>query len=100
MLVIAQIAVFVPQRFQPRGVAETVIGAAQFHQLFGVLPINLLALALYVGAVIPAHVRAFVVQNPRVAQGVVDDFHRAVHIAGGIRILDAENKIPAVFFRV
>ena len=80
------------QRFQTLLGAEAVICLALGDQLFGILFEHPHSLALDIGADRAADVRAFVPVQPGLAQGVVNDVHRAFHIAALVRVLDAEDE--------
>ena len=82
---------------KPLLVAEAVIGLALFDQLFGILQINalLLALALDIGAHASVLVRALVVDKARLLKRPVDDVHSPFHISFLVRILNAQDKIAA-----
>ena len=93
VLVVAADAVFPLEGLDALLVAEAVIGAAQLDQLFGIFPIDRGALALHIRAAAAAHVRALVVIQPGVFEGVVDDLHGAVHIALPVRVLEAQDEL-------
>ena len=78
--------------FQPLLGAEAVVGFALGDELLGILLEHAHPLALDIGAHRAADVRAFVPVQARFAQGVIDDVHRAFHIAALIGILDAEDE--------
>ena len=76
--------------------AEAGIRRALFDQLPGVFLIDGLAVALDVGAVIAADVRAFVIGQAGQVHGLVDHVHRAGNLALLVGILDAEDELAAV----
>ena len=78
-------------------VAEAIVGVAAFHQLQGVFLEHAHALALDVGAHGAADVGAFVPDQAGLFQGVVDDVHRALDVAGLVGVLDAEDEGAVIF---
>ena len=60
MAVIAAHPLLIVKGFQPLFGTETVIGFALFHQLFGIGLVKVFPLALHVGAILAAHIRAFI----------------------------------------
>ena len=75
---------------------EAVIRAALFHQQPGILSVGIPPLGLDIRGHRAAHIGAFVVSQAALGHGAVDHVHRAVHIAALVRVLDAEDEIPAV----
>ena len=82
---------------QPLFLAEAVVCRAALHQFLGIFLIDLLPLTLDIRAKLPAHIRAFIVVKPGIAQRAVDDLAGFIHQAVPIRILDAQDELPAVF---
>ena len=81
---------------QPLRGAEAVVCLAGLHQLFGVLLEHPHPLRLHIGADRAADVGAFVPQKAGLAQGVVDDVHRTLHLAHLVGILNAQNEGAAL----
>ena len=98
MLVVAGGAVFPFERLDALAVAEAVVRPAQLDQLFGVFLIDGGALALHIRPVCAADVRPFVVAEPGVFEGVVDDLHGAVDVALPVRILEAQDELAPLLF--
>lgn len=72
--------------------AKAVIGTPHFHQLFGILLVDLLALALYVGAMFSTDNRALIILDAGHLQRLQDHVHSAGHLAHLIGILDAKDE--------
>ncbi len=87
-----------PHLLEPLGGAEAVVGLARFDQLLGVLLEHAHPLALHIGAHRAADVGALVPDKAGLAQGIVDDVHRALDIALLVGILDAQDKGTALAF--
>ena len=83
------------QRLQPLGRAEAEVGGAARHQLVRVLPIDLGALALAVGTVGPADVRALVPGEAEPAQGLEDHPLAGGMAALAVGVLDAQEELAA-----
>ena len=80
--------------------AETIVRVALLDELPRVFKVNILSFGLNIRTVLAAHVRTFVPDKSRLAHGGIDNFHRAVHVAFEVGVLDAKNKLAAVLFRV
>ncbi len=84
------------QLVQALGGAEAGEGMVLVHQLLGVLLVDLAALALAVGTMRAAHIRALVPLDAQPAQGVE---YLLLGLAGGaqlVRILDAQDELATV----
>ena len=77
-------------------VFENVTGILQLLQI---LFVNRIALALKIRAEITANMRTFVPVQPEPMQAVINRGRSFLGVARFIRILDAENKCPAVMAR-
>ena len=80
------------QGLQPLLRAEAVVSLALRHQLLGILLEHAHPLALHIGAHRAADVRALVPQQAGLPHGVVNDVHRALHIAALVGIFNAEDE--------
>ena len=76
--------------------AKARVGRAALHQLHRVGQVGVAPLGLDVGAVVAAHVRALVVFQPRLTQALVDQLHRAGHLALLVGVLDAQDELAPV----
>ena len=81
---------------QPLPGAEAVVGAAAPDQFLRIGQVEVAPLRLDVGAVLAAHVRAFVVGKAGGGQRGVDLFHRAGNFALLVGVLDAQDELAAV----
>ncbi len=75
--------------------AETGVGMAVFDQLAGIFLIDGLAVALAVGTVRAAHVRAFIPVEAQPTQALLEFFLGAGHVTFLIGVLNAEDKLSA-----
>ena len=66
------------QLVQPLLVAEAVVGAAELHQFFGVVDVDLPPLALDIGPDRAADVRPLVVHKAGLGERLIDDVGRAL----------------------
>ena len=89
------------ERIQSCFVTETIVGIALLHQLFCIFQIDAggLAFTLDIRAVSPVLIRSLVMDEAGLLKRPVYDIHSAFHIALLIRILDTEDKIPALMLR-
>ena len=76
--------------------AEAGIGRALFHQLQRVGHVQIPPLGLDIGAVIAAHVRAFVVVQPGQTHALVNHIHRARDFPFLVGVLNAQDELAAV----
>src|SRR5699024_2054463 len=76
--------------------AEAAVSAALFHQLPGILGIQIAPLGLDVRSVLAAYVRPLVIVKPCLAHGLVDQIDRAGHFAFLIGILNAQDEPAAM----
>ena len=79
-------------------VAEAAVGMAFLHEFLGVFPIEIHALALDIGAVLPSDVRAFVRDDMCQFQGALDEVHCIRYVAGAIGVLNAKDEVPFFCF--
>ena len=70
--------------------AEAAIGVARGDELLRIGQVQGFTLALDIGAVIPADIRAFVPIHAHVLQGAVDQLRGPFHKAALVRVLDAQ----------
>ena len=76
--------------------AEAVVRAAFFHQQTGILSVGIPPLGLDIRGHRAAHIGALVMGQAALGHGAVDHVHRAVHIAALVRVLNAQDEIPAM----
>ena len=76
--------------------AEAAVGVARGDELLRVGQVHDLALALYIGAVIAADIRAFIPIHAHVLKGAVNKLRGPFHKAILIRILDAQQEAAPV----
>ena len=72
------------------------IGGTALHQLHGIGQVDATPLGLDVGAVVAAHIRALVIFQASLPQALVDQLHRAGHLAFLIGVLDAQDELAPV----
>ena len=76
--------------------AKAPIGMARGDELLRIGQVQGLALALDIGTVIPADIRAFIPIHAHVLQGAVDQLRGPFHKAALVRVLDAQQKLTPV----
>ena len=78
------------------GIAEAVVGLALFHQLLGVLLVQVEALGLDVGAVFAALFAALVPLNAQPGHGVVEVLDVFLSVAGAVGVLQPQDELAAI----
>ena len=73
--------------------AEAAVGVAAAHQQLRVFLIQPAPLGLHIGADRAADVRALVVVEPALGQGLVDHVHRALDETALVGVLDAQDEL-------
>ena len=81
---------------QPLGIAEAVVGLSPFHQLLGVLLVQVEALRLDVGAVVAALCSTLVPLNAQPGHGVVQVLDIFLAVAGAVGVLQPQDELAAV----
>ena len=78
--------------------AEAAIGAALFDQLPSVLGVEVAALSLDIRTIFAADVRTFIIGQPGLAHGLINQIDCAGNFALLVGILNAEDELAAVLF--
>ena len=88
------------QRGQTLSVAKAVVSLPLVDEFFGIFHIDagLHALTLHIRAVTAVLIRTFIVDQPCLCHGAIDDLYSAVHKTFLVRVLNAKHEISSRMF--
>ena len=77
---------------------EAAVSLALANKLLGIGDVHIPSFALYIGAVVAAYIRTFIVHKSGTLQGIVDNINCALDLSFLVGVLDAQDKLAAEGF--